>query len=45
MPEIVSIEKNEFYIWLKKHNRLGGQYKIPKLCNNRNVVEDILSSH
>jgi len=42
-PEIVCIENNEFYKWLAKHNRLGGQYKIPRLCNNREIVDEILA--
>ena len=42
-PKLVVIENNEFYTWLKANNRLGGQYKIPKLCNNRKLAEDLLS--
>ena len=43
MPEIRVIKNNEFYIWLKKNNRLGGQYKIPRLSNDRKIVEEILA--
>ncbi len=42
-PKLVLVENNEFYTWLKEKNRLGGQHKIPKLCNNRELAEDILS--
>ena len=42
-PEIIVIENNEFYIWLKEYNRLGGQYKIPRLTNNREIADKILS--
>ena len=45
MPEIIVIKNNEFYIWLKKNNRLGGQYKIPRLSNDRKIVEEILAIH
>ncbi len=43
IPEIILLEKGTFYRWLSKNNRLGGQYKIPKLCSDRNIVEDILA--
>jgi len=42
-PEIVCLEKREFYKWLAKHNRLGGQFKIPRLCNNRRIADEILA--
>jgi hypothetical protein len=42
-PEIIVIQNNEFYTWLKQNNRLGGQYKIPRLCNDRKIAEEILS--
>jgi len=43
IPEIIIIKNNEFYKWLKKNNRLGGQYKIPRLSNDRKIVEEILA--
>ena len=42
-PEIISIKNNEFYTWLKQNNRIGGQYKIPRLCNNRKIADEILA--
>ena len=42
-PEIISLKHNTFYLWLKKHNRLGGQYKVPRLTNNRKIAEEILA--
>ena len=42
-PEVICLEKNMFYKWLKKNQRLGGQYKIPRLCNDRVIAEEILS--
>ena len=41
-PELVIIENNEFYIWLKNNRKLGGQNKIPRLSNNREIAEKIL---
>lgn len=32
-----------FMHWLKQKGKLGGQHKVPRLSNNREVVEDILS--
>ena len=42
-PEIILIQDNEFYMWLKQNKRLGGQYKIPRLSNDRKIVEEILA--
>ena len=42
-PKLSLIEKNEFYNWLQKNNRLGGQYKIPRLSNDRKLIDEILS--
>ncbi len=41
-PKLVVIENNEFYIWLKENNRLGGQYKIPRLTENRVIADRII---
>jgi hypothetical protein len=32
-----------FQTWLKKHNKLGGQHKIPRLSNNREHLEELLA--
>ena len=42
-PEIILIQNNEFYTWLKQNNRLGGQYKVPRLSNNRKIADEILA--
>lgn len=34
--------KNLFYDWLKKHDKLGGQHKIPRLSNSRDYIEELL---
>ena len=43
MPKITILNNNQFYNWLKKHNRLGGQYKIPRLSNNRKIIDEIIN--
>jgi hypothetical protein len=40
--EIIPARKNLFYDWLKKHDRLGGQHKVPRLSNNRDLIEELL---
>ena len=47
MPEIIMallIIEPDFYIWMKKNNRLGGQSKIPRLSNDRKIVNEILKT-
>ncbi len=43
MPEVLVLSKGTFYAWLKEKNRLGGQYKVPRLANNRQHIEEILA--
>jgi hypothetical protein len=31
-----------FTEWLKSKGKLGGQHKVPRLSNERNVLEEIL---
>ena len=42
LPVIRPLKKGTFYNWLKNKGKLGGQNKIPRLSNNRDIVEDIL---
>lgn len=30
-----------FYDWLKKHDKLGGQHKIPRLANSRTYIDEL----
>ncbi|MCX7729167.1 MAG: GH3 auxin-responsive promoter family protein [Bacteroidia bacterium] len=41
-PQIIIAPPNTFYLWLKKHNKLGGQHKVPRLSNDRKIAEEIL---
>ncbi|NOX47920.1 MAG: GH3 auxin-responsive promoter family protein [Chlorobi bacterium] len=41
--EIRQMPTGTFYRWLKKKNKLGGQYKVPRLSNDRKYVDEILS--
>jgi len=41
-PKIHSMEKGTFDRWLESIGKLGGQNKVPRLSNNRTIVEQIL---
>ena len=41
-PTVHIARKGLFYDWLKKHNKLGGQHKVPRLSNSRNFLEELL---
>jgi phenylacetate-coenzyme A ligase PaaK-like adenylate-forming protein len=41
--KINSARKNLFYEWLKKNNKLGGQHKVPRLCNTREYLDEIIA--
>ncbi len=42
LPVIKSVPKGTFYNWLKSKGKLGGQYKVPRLSNDREYIDSIL---
>lgn len=40
-PVVKAAPKGTFYKWLKSKNKLGGQNKVPRLSNDRKVIEEI----
>lgn len=40
-PIIHKIEKGVFNQWLKSKGKLGGQHKVPRLSNDRKLIEEI----
>ncbi|MEQ9299296.1 MAG: GH3 auxin-responsive promoter family protein [Cyclobacteriaceae bacterium] len=42
-PLIHFVEEGTFHQWMKKRGKLGGQNKVPRLANNRDYLDDILS--
>lgn len=42
-PVIQSLPCGTFYNWLRDNNKLGGQYKVPRLSNDRKVADAILT--
>jgi hypothetical protein len=42
-PIVRALEKGTFNKWLKQKGKLGGQHKVPRLCNERKYIDEILS--
>lgn len=42
LPEVVVARKGLFNDWLKSKGKLGGQHKVPRLSNNREIIEQLL---
>ncbi len=42
MPKINKAKTGLFYQWLKQKDKLGGQHKVPRLSNNRDLLEELL---
>ena len=42
-PQIRSVKKGLFDQWLKSKGKLGGQHKIPRLMNDRSIINELLS--
>lgn len=40
--EIVVARPDLFHDWLKQKGKLGGQHKVPRLCNTRENIEEML---
>jgi hypothetical protein len=43
VPIVHMLPKGTFNKWLKNKGKLGGQHKIPRLCNDRKLLEEILA--
>jgi hypothetical protein len=43
MPIIHVARKGLFEDWLKSKNKLGGQHKVPRLCNDREMLDELLT--
>lgn len=42
LPKVHCAKKGVFYTWLSKHKKLGGQHKIPRLSNERKILDQLL---
>lgn len=45
MPQIHLAKTGLFYNWLKDKGKLGGQHKIPRLCNDRYYLDELLKKN
>jgi hypothetical protein len=45
LPLVHIAKKGLFNEWLKRKGKLGGQHKVPRLSNERNLLEEILLLH
>lgn len=41
LPEVIVVPKGSFAAWLSSKGKLGGQHKVPRLSNDRSVLEEI----
>ena len=42
-PEIIGVPPGTFYEWLQREGRLGGQIKVPRVLNDRAILDRIES--
>ena len=42
IPKITVAKKNLFYNWMASKNKLGGQNKVPRLSNSRELLEELI---
>ena len=40
--EIITARKDLFNDWLKSKGKLGGQHKVPRLNNSRDIIEQMI---
>jgi hypothetical protein len=43
LPKVHSLPSGTFTKWLQQKGQVGGQHKIPRLSNDRKMLEQILS--
>jgi hypothetical protein len=43
LPNVIAVPEKTFYNWLKRNGKLGGQHKVPRLCNDRKIADEILT--
>ena len=40
--ELIEARKGLFDDWLRRQGKLGGQHKVPRLSNDRGIMEQLL---
>lgn len=41
-PEVILARPNLFHDWLASKGKLGGQNKVPRLCNDRKIIDEVI---
>ena len=41
LPKVMACKEGVFYNWLKAKGKLGGQNKVPRLSNDRKIIEEL----
>lgn len=41
-PVVHPVAKGTFHHWMKERGKLGGQNKVPRLCNDRQILDQLL---
>ncbi len=41
-PTVTALPEGTFYRWMKSRGKIGGQNKVPRLCNDRTYIEQLL---
>ena len=41
--EVIPARRGLFNDWLKSRGKLGGQHKVPRLANNRDIIDQVLA--
>ncbi|NBS20059.1 MAG: hypothetical protein EBS74_09820, partial [Flavobacteriia bacterium] len=42
MPTVNIAKKDLFYRWMAQNKKLGGQHKVPRLSDRRELLEELL---
>lgn len=42
-PVVHVVDDGTFHAWMRQRGKLGGQNKVPRLCNDRAVIDSILA--
>ena len=43
-PRLVEISQGSFHRWMREAGKLGDQHKVPRVLNDRAVVEALLAA-
>ena len=42
LPQVTVAKPGLFYQWLARKKKLGGQHKVPRLSNDRELMDSLL---